>query len=90
MQKSETRVIQEPAKTVPVRAEYDVLVVGAGLVGSSFAVALADCGLSVGLVEPQPPRPVPDDYTSGSFKSRDDYVKYRDTGSLMISGKAAK
>jgi ubiquinone/menaquinone biosynthesis C-methylase UbiE len=36
------------------------------------------------------PRPVPDDYTSGSFKSRDDYVKYRDTGSLMISGKAAK
>ena len=36
------------------------------------------------------PRPVPDDYTSGSFKSRDDYVKYRDTGSLMVSGKAAK
>jgi ubiquinone/menaquinone biosynthesis C-methylase UbiE len=36
------------------------------------------------------PRPVPDNYTSGSFKSRDDYVKYRDTGSLMISGKAAK
>ena len=36
------------------------------------------------------PRPVPDDYTSGSFKSRDDYGKYRDTGSLMISGKAAK
>lgn len=34
------------------------------------------------------PRPVPDDYTSGSFKSREDYVKYRDTGSLMISGKA--
>lgn len=36
------------------------------------------------------PRPVPDDYTSGSFKSRADYVKYRDTGSLMVSGKAAK
>lgn len=36
------------------------------------------------------PRPVPDDYTSGSFRNRDDYVKYRDTGSLMISGKAAK
>ena len=35
-------------------------------------------------------RPVPDDYTSGSFKSREDYVKYRDTGSLMISGEAAK
>jgi ubiquinone/menaquinone biosynthesis C-methylase UbiE len=36
------------------------------------------------------PRPVPDDYTSGSFKSRADYVKYRDTGSLMISGEALK
>ena len=36
------------------------------------------------------PRPVPDDYTSGSFKSRADYVKYRDTGSLMMSGEAAK
>lgn len=36
------------------------------------------------------PRPVPDDYTSGSFKSREDYVKYRGTGSLMISGEAAK
>lgn len=36
------------------------------------------------------PRPVPDDYTGGSFKSRADYVKYRETGSLMISGKAAK
>lgn len=36
------------------------------------------------------PRPVPDDYTSGSFKNREDYVKYRDTGSLMISGRAAK
>lgn len=36
------------------------------------------------------PRPVPDDYTSGSFKSREDFEKYRRTGSLMISGKAAK
>jgi arsenite methyltransferase len=36
------------------------------------------------------PRPVPDDYTSGSFKSRDDYVKYRDAGSLMITGEASK
>ncbi len=34
------------------------------------------------------PRPVPDDYTSGSFKSREDYVKYREAGSLMITGKA--
>ena len=36
------------------------------------------------------PRPVPDDYTSGSFKSREDFVKYREAGSLMISGEAKK
>src|SRR5439155_21694607 len=32
------------------------------------------------------PRPVPDCYTSGSFKGREDFVKYREAGSLMISG----
>ena len=32
------------------------------------------------------PTPVPDDYTSGSFKSREELVKYRENGSLMISG----
>lgn len=32
------------------------------------------------------PRPVPDDYTSGSFKSRADYLKYREAGSLVITG----
>lgn len=32
------------------------------------------------------PTPVPDDYTSGSFKSREELVKYRQNGSLMISG----
>ena len=36
------------------------------------------------------PRPVPDDYTSGSFQSREDYVRYREEGSLMISGEAKK
>src|SRR5882724_6272637 len=36
------------------------------------------------------PRPVPGDYISGSFKSREDFVKYRETGSLMISGEAKK
>src|SRR3989440_504829 len=36
------------------------------------------------------PRPVPDDYTSGSFQSREDYVSYREAGSLMISGEAKK
>lgn len=36
------------------------------------------------------PRPVPEDYTSGSFKSREDYVRYREEGSLMMSGEAQK
>ena len=36
------------------------------------------------------PRPVPDDYTGGSFKSREDYESYRREGSLMISGEAGK
>jgi SAM-dependent methyltransferase len=36
------------------------------------------------------PRPVPDDYTIGSFKSRADFVAYREAGSLMITGEAAK
>ena len=30
------------------------------------------------------PRPVPDDYTSGSFKSREDFIEYRKNGSLML------
>jgi SAM-dependent methyltransferase len=32
------------------------------------------------------PRPVPDDYTGGSFKSREDYEEYRREGSLMLTG----
>lgn len=32
------------------------------------------------------PTPVPDDYTSGSFKSRADFVEYRAAGSLVMSG----
>ena len=36
------------------------------------------------------PRPVPDDYTSGSFKSREDFLRYREAGSLMISGDAGQ
>jgi arsenite methyltransferase len=30
------------------------------------------------------PRPVPDDYTRGSFKTREDFVEYRKNGSLML------
>lgn len=36
------------------------------------------------------PRPVPDDYTGGSFKSREDFEAYRRAGSLMMSGEARK
>jgi arsenite methyltransferase len=32
------------------------------------------------------PAPVPEDYSGGSFKTREDYVLYRETGSLMLSG----
>ena len=36
------------------------------------------------------PTPVPDDYTSGSFKSRDELVKYRQNGSLMVRGYSSR
>ena len=36
------------------------------------------------------PRPVPEDYTGGLFKSREDFQEYRRAGSLMISGEARK
>jgi SAM-dependent methyltransferase len=32
------------------------------------------------------PAPIPDDYSGGSFKTREDYVKYKESGSLMLSG----
>ena len=32
------------------------------------------------------PAPIPDDYQGGSFKSREDYITYRENGSLMVSG----
>ncbi len=32
------------------------------------------------------PTPVPEDYTGGSFNTREDYLRYKETGSLMLSG----
>jgi SAM-dependent methyltransferase len=36
------------------------------------------------------PTPVPDDYAGGSFKSREDYLLYREGGSLLITGRASE
>jgi SAM-dependent methyltransferase len=36
------------------------------------------------------PTPIPDNYVSGSFKSRKDFEAYRRAGSLMVSGEVPK
>lgn len=35
------------------------------------------------------PTPVPEDYSGGSFASREDYVTYKQAGSLMMSGRVS-
>ena len=36
------------------------------------------------------PAPIPDNYTGSSFKSREEYEKYKRAGSLMVSGEVAR
>jgi hypothetical protein len=45
------RTIQEPAKTIPIRTQVDVLVVGGGPSGITAAMAAAEDGLRVLLIE---------------------------------------
>jgi ubiquinone/menaquinone biosynthesis C-methylase UbiE len=62
---------------VPVQllstAEYRSLLEGAGFINIRDERVLD-------------PTPVPDDYTTGSFKTRADFVEYRKNGSLMLAG----
>ena len=36
------------------------------------------------------PKPIPEDYSGGSFKTREDYVLYKQNGSLMLTAEARK
>jgi ubiquinone/menaquinone biosynthesis C-methylase UbiE len=36
------------------------------------------------------PTPVPDNYAGGSFKTREDFIRYRENGSLMLSAEVRK
>ena len=36
------------------------------------------------------PAPIPENYSGGTFKSRDEYVEYKANGSLVLSGEARK
>ena len=48
----------------PARESFDILIVGAGLVGASLAAALRGSGLYIAVVEPSPPTPPADEWDS--------------------------
>lgn len=50
-----------------MRNSFDVVIIGGGLVGLSLARSLAGSGLSLALIEPQPPAPPP---TGANWESR--------------------
>jgi 2-octaprenylphenol hydroxylase len=52
--------------------QLDIVIVGAGIAGSALALALADSGYSLGIVEPQPleRRPLPQGAGPGDFDVR--------------------
>ena len=54
MNENAKKTIAEPARSIPVREEADVLVVGAGPSGITAALAAAEGGLKVALVEALP------------------------------------
>jgi arsenite methyltransferase len=70
-----------PTLKVPVQllstAEYRTLLTDVGFVNIVDARLLD-------------PTPVPDDYSGGSFATREDYVRYKENGSLMLSAEVRK
>jgi len=70
-----------PTLKVPVQLlstdEYHTLLSGAGFVN------IVDARL-------HDPTPVPDDYAGGSFSTREDYLQYKQNGSLMLSAEVRK
>ncbi|HET6725599.1 MAG TPA: 2-octaprenyl-6-methoxyphenyl hydroxylase [Gammaproteobacteria bacterium] len=60
-----------------VKPEYDVLIAGGGMVGASMALAIANLGLNIAVVEPTPVR-------SGSQPSYDERVTAFSAGSRRI------
>lgn len=82
---------------------FDIVIVGAGLVGASLAAALRDSGLEVAVVEPAPPSAPTDDWDSRIYAispasaaflaeigawQRLDPARVQPVGAMRISGDA--